>query len=398
MCAIWQRRSAISSGRTRSCPRRRATTPESRPCPTSPTCAGRSAGGERSSWRRPAAAICCSRARPARGRRCSGAGCRRSSRPSEGARRSRSRVSTPSRGRWRPGPASSRRLRSGPAPRSLPAAVIGGGAVPRPGEVSLAHCGVLLLDELPEFPRSVLEALRQPLEDGVVSVARVGGRALFPARFRLVATMNLCPCGGRGDPWLDRVCRPLASPHTGTRSRGPCSTGSTSRRLPRPPAEEPAAGPFEPSVAVRARVVDGLRASSRRRRGDSGGRRSCSTAPSTGRRSPGGDGRVSRGSPARWRLAGSVDVRPSTSPRRSRTDHPRAHEPKRGLLPRRRDEGYPRLLAEIPDPPARLWLRGDASLTCWSGPPSRSSAPVPAPYGRAAASSRRGAARRARSS
>jgi magnesium chelatase family protein len=73
------------------------------------------------------------------------------------------------------------------------ASVVGGGAFPRPGEVSLAHRGVLLLDELPEFPRPVLEALRQPLEDGVVSVARVGGRALFPARFRLVATMNICP-------------------------------------------------------------------------------------------------------------------------------------------------------------------------------------------------------------
>jgi magnesium chelatase family protein len=71
------------------------------------------------------------------------------------------------------------------------ASVVGGGVVPRPGEVSLAHRGVLLLDELPEFPRSVLEALRQPLEDGVVSVARVGGRALFPARFRLVATVSL---------------------------------------------------------------------------------------------------------------------------------------------------------------------------------------------------------------
>jgi len=71
------------------------------------------------------------------------------------------------------------------------AAIVGGGTTPRPGEASLAHRGVLLLDELPEFPRPVLEALRQPIEDGVVSVARVGGQALFPARFRLVATMNL---------------------------------------------------------------------------------------------------------------------------------------------------------------------------------------------------------------
>ncbi|HLF68221.1 MAG TPA: YifB family Mg chelatase-like AAA ATPase [Gaiellaceae bacterium] len=70
-------------------------------------------------------------------------------------------------------------------------AVIGGGSSPRPGEVSLAHRGVLLLDELPEFSRSVLESLRQPLEDGVVSVARVGGHVAFPARFQLVGTTNL---------------------------------------------------------------------------------------------------------------------------------------------------------------------------------------------------------------
>ena len=69
------------------------------------------------------------------------------------------------------------------------AAVVGGGSCPRPGEVSLAHRGVLLLDELAEFPRSVLESLRQPVEDGVVSVARVGGHALFPARFQLVGTI-----------------------------------------------------------------------------------------------------------------------------------------------------------------------------------------------------------------
>jgi magnesium chelatase family protein len=71
------------------------------------------------------------------------------------------------------------------------ASVVGGGSTPRPGEATLAHRGVLLLDELPEFPRAVLEALRQPLEDGTVAVARVGGRAVFPARFQLVATMNL---------------------------------------------------------------------------------------------------------------------------------------------------------------------------------------------------------------
>src|SRR5207244_120836 len=75
------------------------------------------------------------------------------------------------------------------------AAVVGGGPHIRPGEASLAHRGVLLLDELAEFPRPTLEALRQPLEDGFVCIARAAGRALFPARFQLVATMNLCPCG-----------------------------------------------------------------------------------------------------------------------------------------------------------------------------------------------------------
>src|SRR5207342_1539850 len=73
------------------------------------------------------------------------------------------------------------------------AAVVGGGPGIRPGEASLAHRGVLLLDELAEFPRPTLEALRQPLEDGFVAVARVAGRVVFPARFQLVGTMNLCP-------------------------------------------------------------------------------------------------------------------------------------------------------------------------------------------------------------
>jgi magnesium chelatase family protein len=86
------------------------------------------------------------------------------------------------------------------------AAIVGGGSGPRPGEASLAHLGVLLLDELPEFQRPALEALRQPLEDGAISIARAEGRAVFPARFQLVGTMNLCPCGARGDPALECGC------------------------------------------------------------------------------------------------------------------------------------------------------------------------------------------------
>ena len=137
-----------------------------------------------------------------------------------------------------------------------PAAIVGGGVVPRPGEVSLAHRGVLLLDELPEFPRSVLEALRQPLEDGVVSVARVGGRALFPARFRLVATMNLCPCGARGDPKLECVC-PLAriAAYRDRVSRALLDRFDLVVAMPRPRAEELSAGPAEASAPVRARVI-----------------------------------------------------------------------------------------------------------------------------------------------
>jgi magnesium chelatase family protein len=88
------------------------------------------------------------------------------------------------------------------------AALIGGGPRARPGEVSLAHHGVLFLDELPEFPRATLEALREPIESGLVSVSRASVRAQYPAAFQLIAAMNPCPCGHQGDPSGTCTCTP----------------------------------------------------------------------------------------------------------------------------------------------------------------------------------------------
>ncbi|HUK44442.1 MAG TPA: YifB family Mg chelatase-like AAA ATPase [Gaiellaceae bacterium] len=191
------------------------------------------------------------------------------------------------------------------------AAVVGGGSNPRPGEVTLAHHGVLLLDELPEFPRSTLEALRQPLEDGAVAIARVGGRCLFPARFQLVGTMNLCPCGGRGDAATGCVCSPQRLDRYRERlSRALVDRFDLALALPRPRAVELAAEPGEGSAVIRARV-EGARMVL-------AGRRSSSTAeaeallaraverlPLSGR----GRARVVRVARTVAALAGSSEVR-----------------------------------------------------------------------------------------
>jgi magnesium chelatase family protein len=136
------------------------------------------------------------------------------------------------------------------------AAIVGGGPSLTPGEASLAHRGVLLLDELAEFARPALEALRQPLEDGFIAVARVAGRVVFPARFQLVATMNLCPCGARGDPAVECRC----SAQRIARYRDKLSRALLDRfdlvlAVPRARAVELAGSAGEPSAPVRERVV-----------------------------------------------------------------------------------------------------------------------------------------------
>lgn len=99
--------------------------------------------------------------------------------------------------------------------------LVGGGTYPQPGEISLAHNGVLFLDELPEFKRNVLEVLRQPMEDRVVNIARAKQTVEFPANFMLVAAMNPCPCGYYNHPTQECVCQPGAVEKYLNRISGP---------------------------------------------------------------------------------------------------------------------------------------------------------------------------------
>jgi len=136
-------------------------------------------------------------------------------------------------------------------------ALVGGGAMPRPGEISLAHNGVLFLDEMPEFDRRVLEVLRQPLEEGRVTIARAARTAVFPAKFVLVAAMNPCPCGFLGDD--RRPCR--CTPGQIAKYRGRLSGPLRDRidlivEVPAVPVSAIADGePGEPSASVRQRVL-----------------------------------------------------------------------------------------------------------------------------------------------
>jgi magnesium chelatase family protein len=149
------------------------------------------------------------------------------------------------------------------------AGLLGGGSVPAPGEVSLAHHGVLFLDELPEFHRNVLEVLRQPLEDGNVTIARAAATVTFPCRFMLVAAMNPCPCGYHGD--RRRECRCTETQIHAYRNR---LSGPLLDRIDihvEVPAVEYAQlsslASGEPSAAIRERVVRGRRRQHERFRG-----------------------------------------------------------------------------------------------------------------------------------
>lgn len=146
------------------------------------------------------------------------------------------------------------------------AGLIGGGTPPRPGEVSLAHGGVLFLDELPEFRTSALEVLRQPLEDTAVTLSRASVSLTFPARFMLVGAMNPCPCGHSGDPVRTCLCQPQAVQRYRARISGPLLDRiDIHLEVPAIPYRDLSAGGVVESSAVIRERVERARAIQRRR-------------------------------------------------------------------------------------------------------------------------------------
>jgi magnesium chelatase family protein len=137
------------------------------------------------------------------------------------------------------------------------AGLIGGGTIPRPGEVSLAHNGVLFLDELPEFRRTTLEVLRQPLEDGRVTISRAATSLTYPGRFMLVASMNPCPCGYFGDPKRPCTCSPQQINQYRSRISGPLLDRIDIQiQVPAVPFKDLTAGAeAEASAGLRTRVI-----------------------------------------------------------------------------------------------------------------------------------------------
>lgn len=138
-----------------------------------------------------------------------------------------------------------------------PVALVGGGQNPQPGEISLAHNGVLFLDELPEFPRTVLEVLRQPLEDRVINVSRAKYAVTYPASFMFVASMNPCPCGYYGDPSHHCTCSPGRIQQYMSRISGPLldRIDIQCEIQPLPFNDISQAQPGEASAAIRERVI-----------------------------------------------------------------------------------------------------------------------------------------------
>ena len=137
------------------------------------------------------------------------------------------------------------------------AGLVGGGKNPRPGEISLAHRGVLFLDELPEFDERSLEAMRQPLEDHIVTISRASGTLTFPANFQLIAAMNPCPCGYWGDPTHNCSCSPSMVTRYQKRISGPLlDRFDIHMDVPRVDYEKLASDRAgESSAAVRTRVL-----------------------------------------------------------------------------------------------------------------------------------------------